>query len=190
MIHGFFVDGGKVSYRNRYVRTPKWDLENAAGKALFGGFDPRASDPSVAGKDGGVANTNIVWHAGQLLALEEGPAGDSTRTRLIPWATPTTTAAGSPPTPRSIRRPAKWSGSPTPWATFRSRTPCPTELPQAGKVVRRDDFEAPFSSMVHDFLVTDPTCCSPSCRSPAACRGPWPAGRPSPGSPKREATSA
>jgi Retinal pigment epithelial membrane protein len=26
----------------------------------------------VLGKDGGVANTNIVWHAGRLFALEEG----------------------------------------------------------------------------------------------------------------------
>ena len=32
---------------------------------------PRAADPSVMGKDSGVANTNIVWHAGRLLALEE-----------------------------------------------------------------------------------------------------------------------
>ena len=72
MIHAFFVEGGKVAYRNRYVRTPKWQVEHAAGRALFGGFDPRAADPSVMGKDSGVANTNIVWHAGHLLALEEG----------------------------------------------------------------------------------------------------------------------
>ena len=71
MIHAFFVDGGRVTYRNRYIRTPKWELERSAGKALFGGFDPRAADPSVIGKDSGVANTNIVWHAGRLLALEE-----------------------------------------------------------------------------------------------------------------------
>src|SRR5437762_4120517 len=73
MIHGFHVEDGKVSYRNRYVRTPKWELEHAAGKSLFGTFgNPMTSDPSVAGKDGGVANTNVIWHAGRLLALEEG----------------------------------------------------------------------------------------------------------------------
>src|SRR5580693_7935131 len=75
MIHGFFVEGGKVRYRNRYVRTPKWGAENAAGKALFGSFgNPMTSDPSVVGKDSGLANTNVVWHAGHLLALEEGHA--------------------------------------------------------------------------------------------------------------------
>ena len=73
MIHGFFVEGGKVAYRNRFVRTPKWELENSAGKAMFATFgNPMESDPSVFGKDSGVANTNIVWHAGHLLALEEG----------------------------------------------------------------------------------------------------------------------
>src|ERR1700677_619170 len=73
MIHGFFVEDGKVSYRNRYVRTPKWLAENEAGRSLFGTFgNPMTTDPTVMGKDSGVANTNIVWHAGKLLALEEG----------------------------------------------------------------------------------------------------------------------
>ena len=41
------------------------------------------TDPSVIGKDGGVANTNIVWHAGKLLALEEAhlPVRDGCRRR-------------------------------------------------------------------------------------------------------------
>ena len=75
MIHAFFVEGGKVRYRNRWVRTPKWEVEHAAGRRLFGTFgNPMESDPSVIGMDSGVANTNIVWHAGRLLALEEGHA--------------------------------------------------------------------------------------------------------------------
>ncbi len=82
MIHAFFVEDGKVAYRNRYVRTPKWELEHAAGKALFGAFgNPRAADPSVMGKDSGVANTNIVWHADRLLALEEGEQAVRARSR-------------------------------------------------------------------------------------------------------------
>src|SRR3984885_6752375 len=73
MIHFFFVADGKVSYRNRYVRTPKWELEHAAGKSMFGTFgNPLTTDPSVVGKESGVANTNVVWHGGKLLALEEG----------------------------------------------------------------------------------------------------------------------
>ena len=72
MLHAFHLEGGRASYRNRWVRTPKWLSENEAGQALFGTFgNPMTSDPSVSGKDSGVANTNIVWHAGRLMALEE-----------------------------------------------------------------------------------------------------------------------
>ena len=72
MIHAFHIANGRVSYRNRWVRTPKWEAEHAAHKALFGSWgNPPTTDPSVLGKDGGVANTNIVWHAGKLFALEE-----------------------------------------------------------------------------------------------------------------------
>ena len=73
MIHAFHIADGRVSYRNRWVRTPKWELENKAHRALFGSWgNPATTDPSVQGKDGGVANTNIVWHGGKLFALEEG----------------------------------------------------------------------------------------------------------------------
>lgn len=58
MVHGFEIADGRVSYRNRYIRTPyleqDMDLMSAMG-------DLRASP----------ANTNIVRHAGRLLALEE-----------------------------------------------------------------------------------------------------------------------
>src|SRR5436190_12798338 len=72
MVHGFYVADGKVSYRNRYVRTPKWELEHEYGRALFGAMgNPMTTDPIALGNEGGVANTNIVWHGGKLLALEE-----------------------------------------------------------------------------------------------------------------------
>lgn len=63
MVHGFTLGDGRASYRNRWVRTPKFCAEAAAGKPGPGGWSMH---------EGGVANTNIVRHAGQLLALEEG----------------------------------------------------------------------------------------------------------------------
>ena len=75
MIHAFHIENGKISYRNRWARTKKWHLERKAGRALFNPFDPSKQDPSVSGVvTDGLANTNIVWHAGRLLALEEGHA--------------------------------------------------------------------------------------------------------------------
>jgi carotenoid cleavage dioxygenase-like enzyme len=74
MIHAFRIGDGRVSYRNRWVRTEKWKLENAAGRALFGTSGaPNDRDTSVMGTAiNGSANTNLVFHAGRLLALEEG----------------------------------------------------------------------------------------------------------------------
>jgi carotenoid cleavage dioxygenase-like enzyme len=157
MIHGFFVEDGKVRYRNRYVRTPKWELEHAAGRALFGGFNPMAADPSVMGKDGGTANTNIVWHAGRLMALEEAhmpvemdPLTLETRGYVEPYRGCVTAHPKIDPVTGEM----VWFGysaGPTPL----NATVAYGVTDAAGKVVRRDDFEAPYCSMVHDFLVTD-----------------------------------
>ncbi|HXL98864.1 MAG TPA: carotenoid oxygenase family protein [Rhizomicrobium sp.] len=159
MIHAFFVDGGRVSYRNRYVRTPKWELENAAGKALFGTFgNPMTSDPATMGKDSGVANTNIVWHAGKLLALEEGHQ---------PFALDPDTLA-----PKGY---LDYAGAANRFTAHPKIDPETGELvffgygagegyftdkiaygvaDRAGTVTRLDMFQAPFSSMIHDFFVT------------------------------------
>jgi len=64
MLHAFFIANGKVSYRNRFIRTPKWDVEHKAGKALFGSWgNPATTDPSVLGHIGGTANTVDVGKA-------------------------------------------------------------------------------------------------------------------------------
>ena len=153
MIHAFFVEGGRVSYRNRYVRTPKWVVENAAGKALFGGFDPRAADPSVMGKDSGVANTNIVWHA----RPPDGARGSAqaVRTRSRRASSPrgyvesykgrvTAHPKIDPETGEMV-----WFGYSV--GGWFSKTMSYGVTDANGAVKRRDDFEAPFSSMVARF---------------------------------------
>jgi carotenoid cleavage dioxygenase-like enzyme len=157
MIHGFFVEDGKVRYRNRYVRTPKWELEHGAGEALFGTFgNPMTTAPEAMGQDSGVANTNIVWHAGRLLALEEGhkpfeldpltlaPKGyvDAYRGKV------TAHPKLDPETGEMV-----W------FAYSAGEMPLNGQMSygvtdKSGTVIRRDEFEAPFASMVHDFLVT------------------------------------
>ncbi len=156
MIHAFSVDGGKVAYRNRYVRTPKWRLEHEAGKALFGGFDPRAADPSVMGKDSGVANTNIIWHAGHLLALEEAhlpfeldPGSLESRGYAEPYGGRVTAHPKIDPETGEM----VWFGYSVGAGWF-TKTMAYGVTNAGGEVTRRDTFEAPFSSMVHDFLVT------------------------------------
>lgn len=72
MIHGFFFENGKVCYQNRWIRTPRFELEHKAGKGLFGTLSDRSkADPSTKDVSTNTANTNIVMHAGKLLALQE-----------------------------------------------------------------------------------------------------------------------
>ena len=119
MLHAFHLENGRASYRNRWVRTPKWQAEHDAGRALFGGFRPQAAGRARhVTTDGGVANTNIIFHGGRLLALEEGHHADRDRAghaephgllRLPGRASP----APSRRIPRSIPSPARWCSSAT-----------------------------------------------------------------------------
>lgn len=159
MVHAFRVGGGKVDYFNRYVRTPKWLAEHDAGRALFGTFgNPLTTEPEWIGKESGVANTNVIWHAGRLLALEEGHqpfeldpstlasrgyleyAGAAKRFTAHPKIDPETGElvffgymAGDVPLSRGMAYGV---------------------VDKTGRVTRLDRFEAPYVSMVHDFLVT------------------------------------
>jgi carotenoid cleavage dioxygenase len=72
MVSMFRFQGGRVDFKQRYVRTDKFNLERKAGKALFGAYrNPLTDDPKVKGKIRGTANTNVLVHNGQLLALKE-----------------------------------------------------------------------------------------------------------------------
>jgi len=73
MIQRFEFRDGRVSWRNRWVHTRKYELERAAGKSLFGVMgNPFSNDPSVATEPYNTANTSIVYHGNKLLALMEG----------------------------------------------------------------------------------------------------------------------
>ncbi len=73
MVYAMHFQDGRVSLRNRWVRTEKFELEKAAGRRLFGMFgNPMTADPSVQGKHYNTGNTNIILHGGKLLALMEG----------------------------------------------------------------------------------------------------------------------
>lgn len=72
MVSMFRFKGGRVDFKCRYARTDKLALEQAAGRALFGHYrNPYSDDPGVQGRIRGTANTNVVFHAGRLLALKE-----------------------------------------------------------------------------------------------------------------------
>ena len=157
MVHGFYVEDGKVRYRNRYVRTPKWELEHTHGRSLFGGGNPLANDPLTVGNEGGVANTNIVWHAGQLLALEEGHHPFEMDPKTLDSCGYVRRYKGRVTAHPKID---PKTGEMVWFAYGVGEAPLSAGMSYGvtaadGKVVRRDEFQAPFAAMVHDFMVTE-----------------------------------
>lgn len=158
MIHAFHIEDGRCSYRNRWVRTPKWVLEHEAGEALFDPFNPMNADKSVAGVDSTLANTNIVWHADRLLALEEGHAPfelDPVTLESKGYWTfddalqgPMTAHPKIDPETGEMLFFGYMAGGPfSPQVRY-------NVVDAQGTLTRSDIFDAPYSSMVHDFVTT------------------------------------
>ncbi|NEU81343.1 carotenoid oxygenase family protein [Nostoc sp. UIC 10630] len=75
MLHAVTINNGRASYRNRYIRTQGFELEQSLGRAVWPGLLnlPRFDAPyGLMMKN--PANTSCVWHNGQLLALWEAGA--------------------------------------------------------------------------------------------------------------------
>jgi carotenoid cleavage dioxygenase len=178
MIHAFRFEDGRCHYRNRWVRTPRFAAERAAGEPLFGNlFAGEPSDPRANGVAGGPANTNVVWHAGRLLALVEGglppveldPVTLETRrvwdfegrlrrpidpnlARLMGVEAPDGTTEGSFTAhpkldPESGEMLAFGYSAVEPYLMY-------YVVSADGKLVRCESIDVPYPSMVHDFITT------------------------------------
>lgn len=164
MIHAFLFEDGRCDYLNRWVRTERFLLERQHGRSLYGGLGTGVADPLTQGTSGNTANTNVVWHAGRLLALwEAGPpyeldprtletigqwddGGAFRRERFGTIAPDVMTAH-----PKLDPDTGEWLAfgySPLkPWLVYH-------ELGADGHLKRSDEIEAPFPSMMHDFVTT------------------------------------
>lgn len=157
MLHAFTLENGRASYRNRWVRTPKWLAEHDAGRALSAGFG-RKLEGAPADLDTGVANTNIIHHAGKLLALEEGHLPTEIEPKTLKTrgyhdygraiAGPFTAHPKvDPVTGEMLFFGYNAKGPLTPTMSFGS-------VNASGIVTQFEHFETPYASMVHDFIVT------------------------------------
>jgi len=156
----FRFKDGHVDYKSRYVRTDKFQLERAARKALFGAYrNPYTDDPSVEGRIRSTANTNIVFHAGQLLALKEDspPVAmdpDTLETRgnwtfdgMLTSKTFTAHPKFDPGTGEMICFGYGAKGETTPDVAY-------YVVDAAGRIIHEAWFKVPYTCMIHDFAVT------------------------------------
>lgn len=159
MIHAIHVEGGKARYRNRWVRTEQYEAQRAAGERLISTGFGGAPLPGTENIKRNVANTNVVWHAGKLMALDEGSSpvamdGDTLETTGS-WnfegkynGPMTAHPKFDPKTGEMIFFGYMAAGPATPDISYQV-------VDRDGKLTRSETFKAPYASMVHDFIVTD-----------------------------------
>jgi carotenoid cleavage dioxygenase len=160
MISLFRFSGGKIDLRQRYAHTDKWKLENAAGKSLFGAYrNPLTDDESVKGVIRGTANTNVLVHAGKLLAMKE----DSPPLLMDPTTLETEgyTDFGGKMQGQTFCAhpkidPVTGNLCAFGYATkgLLTRDVAYYEIDPGGALIREIAFEAPYYCMMHDFGVT------------------------------------
>ncbi len=165
LISLFRFRNGKVDFKQRYAQTDKFKLERAAGRALFGAYrNPLTDEESVQGRIRGTANTNVMVHAGKLLALKE----DSPALVMDPltldttgythWGgkctSPTFTAHPKidPLTGNMIAFSYASKGLFTRDCTY-------MEISPKGELLREVWFEVPYYCMMHDWGVTEDYAC-------------------------------
>ncbi|MGB0921810.1 MAG: carotenoid oxygenase family protein [Alphaproteobacteria bacterium] len=160
MIHAITFDDGKVHWRNRWVRTEKFEAERKAGETLMASsFNDMTPDPRAAGIPLNVANTAIVHHGGKLLALEEGsPPVHLDATTLAthgPWTFDGKYGGAMTAHPRVDPK----TGEMVFFAYFGGMPGEPKValnwVAKDGTLTRSEILDVPYCSMIHDFLITE-----------------------------------
>ncbi|KAL4763648.1 carotenoid oxygenase family protein [Aspergillus foveolatus] len=158
-VSAFRIHDGRVSFRQRYVRTEKFVRERKAQRALLGKYRNRFTD-AVELKVRSTANTNVVFFNGQLLALKEDsppyaldPVTLETRGLYdfegqLPSLTFTAHPKFDPATGEMVCFGYEARGDGTPDVCYYSVSP-------TGKFREVVWLVAPVVAMIHDFAVTD-----------------------------------
>jgi len=153
MIHAITLCDGRAGYRNRYVQSDGLREERRAGAALFRGLLEMSATEAPTFKN--TANTNIVVHAGKLLALMEA----ALPTQLMPCSLDTIGVydfdgkLAGPMTAHPKMDPE------TGEMLFFGYSPFPPYLQyyvadRSGALVRSEAIDLAWPSMMHDFAIT------------------------------------
>lgn len=159
-VSSFRFKNGRVSYKGRFVGTPRFKSNLAAGHQQFGYYRNRFTDePAVAGIDGTVSNTAPLVHAGKLFSLKEDALpyqiDPVTLETIGPWD------FGGAYKSQTFTAHPKIDPVTGEMITFGYEATGPATndlflyyIDKAGKVGREVRLKVPYVSIVHDFAVT------------------------------------
>ena len=153
MVHAIKIENGRASYRNRWVESEGLKEERKAGRPLYRGILSMSGTEAPSIKVTG--NTNIVAHAGKLLALVES----SLPTEMVPCTLATVGLydfggkLGTAMTAHPKMDPE------TGEMLFFGYAPFPPFLTyhvvdRSGALTRSEVIDVEWASMMHDFAIT------------------------------------
>lgn len=154
MLHMFSINNGKISYRNRWIMTERFKLERRAGKMLFKGYADTIPQNHHIVASGNTANTNIIRCGEKLLALHETSCG----VEINPIDLNTIGDWDYNGQVKHMGAHPHFDAATGEMHNF-VYTPGSNEINYyifslEGLVKKTEAFHAPFSSVIHDFLIT------------------------------------
>ena len=158
MIQEFRLDGTLISHRGRMLQTPKLVLEDKEGRRLLPAFATRPAEALAVRRadDMNVANTALLDHQGDLLALWEGGSASIIDRETLSWEAFKSWGDGLEGLPFTAHPKVEADG--TLWAFGLAFAPYAGlviyHVPGNGKVVRAEMIALEQPGFVHDFVVT------------------------------------
>jgi carotenoid cleavage dioxygenase-like enzyme len=179
MIQSLVISEGRATYRNRWIRTPKFEAEERAGRALFRWSDEQFDDyrfwglgeverdEFTTGVPQGTNFVNVVPFDGDLVAVGEhcvpvalDPATLETR-GVVPWSPKLSPGMFEPTSygDSTLGAHPKWdhaTGTLYGWS-YRDREPYVTLhwIRPGGAVQSREIWDAPYNTFAHDMWLTE-----------------------------------
>ncbi|MEM9877788.1 MAG: carotenoid oxygenase family protein, partial [Pseudomonadota bacterium] len=160
MLYALRIENGKASLKNRWVQTKKLQLEQDAGRRLFGVFgNPAFNDPSINPADYNTANTHIWPHQDKIYALMEGCPPIEIDPESLETLGPQTygDAFAGPFTahPKNDFETGEMFAF-----GYSAKGPASTAVrynivDKTHKVTKTEWLEQPYASMMHDFFLTE-----------------------------------
>jgi all-trans-8'-apo-beta-carotenal 15,15'-oxygenase len=163
MVHALSLANGRARYTNRFVRTAGLEAEQGAGRRLFPAFGTRAAGSAIERfrhrLPKNAANTNVVLHAGKLLALWEGARPHALDPVTLASAGVEDFEGLLGPLDAFSAHPKHEAATGSMWnfgVDYRGGDPRIHlyETDRAGHTRRAVTVAMPFNAMIHDFAIT------------------------------------
>lgn len=161
MVNAMYFENGHVDFKMRYIMTERLKNDRAARRSLYGKYrNPLTDDPSVKDSSRAVANTTPIMHGGKLLALKE----DSYAMELDPHTLETIGEFNFDGKLKSLTMTAHPRFDPDSgnmyWFGYEAKGLATTDVSyfvsdKNGKLLSEQFFQAPYVSMMHDFVITE-----------------------------------